>query len=389
MKANPGGNLNPQQVYGRDALIELLWERLETQSVVINAERRIGKTQILRKMLLEPREGWKPIFRDLEQIHSAHEFAELVYDDVQQFLGTKEKAKNFIRRLFEETETDHVNVKARTWKKLLTSAIEDLMEADLDHRLAFFWDEVPFMLENIRISRTDGPQVAAEILATVRSLRVEHDKFRVIFTGSIGLHHVLSKLSAAGIPTSAKNDMYHVTVTPLAPTDAEQLATDLLNGESIVCDNPTDAAATIAEKVDYFPFYIHHVVAGLRVDQLSGTEENINDFVARQLVDASDPWQLAHYRTRLSTYYPENNDARHVAIILDVLALTDAPAESHSVDQISAAAKSRGATIEDRDDLLRLLRLMDADHYLSRDSGGGYRFRFPLIRRWWKLDRGL
>jgi hypothetical protein len=32
---------------------------------------------------------------------------------------------------------------------------------------------------------------------------------------------------------------------------------------------------------------------------------------------------------------------------------------------------------------------MAADHYLSRDSGGGYRFRFPLIRRWWKLDRGL
>lgn len=42
-----------------------------------------------------------------------------------------------------------------------------------------------------------------------------------------------------------------------------------------------------------------------------------------------------------------------------------------------------------RDDLLRLLRLMDADHYLIRDTDGGYRFRFPLIRRWWKLDRGL
>lgn len=38
---------------------------------------------------------------------------------------------------------------------------------------------------------------------------------------------------------------------------------------------------------------------------------------------------------------------------------------------------------------LRLLRSMDADQYLSRDTDGGYRFRFLLIRRWWKLDRGL
>lgn len=71
MKANPGGNLDPQQVYGRDALIEMLWDRLESQSIVINAERRIGKTQILRKMLAEPRPSWKPIFRDLEKVHSA------------------------------------------------------------------------------------------------------------------------------------------------------------------------------------------------------------------------------------------------------------------------------------------------------------------------------
>ena len=177
------------------------------------------------------------------------------------------------------------------------------MQATLDYRLAFFWDEVPYMLESIR--KYDGPQLAAEVLDTIRSLRMEQVKFRVIFTGSIGLHHVLGRLSAAGIPTSAKNDMYHVTVTPLAPGDAEKLAADLVQGEGISCDDPAGAASTIAEEVDYFPFYIHHVVAGLRIEQLRATQENIKDYVARQLVEASDPWQLAHYRTRLATYYPD------------------------------------------------------------------------------------
>lgn len=138
MKANPGGNLDPAQVYGRDELIEQLWDQLDVQSLVINAERRIGKTQVLRKMLAEPRPGWKAVFRDLERIHSAQAFAELVYDDVQEFLGTTTRAANFVRKFFEENETDHVNLKTRTWKQLLVSAIEDLMKADRDDRLVFF-----------------------------------------------------------------------------------------------------------------------------------------------------------------------------------------------------------------------------------------------------------
>lgn len=387
MKANPGGNLDPEGVYGRDKLIELLWDRLENQSILMDAERRIGKTQVLRKMLLEPKSGWKPIYRNVEQVHSAQEFAELVYNDVQQFLGNGTRAKNFIQKLLEENENDYVNLKSRTWKKLLTSAVEDLMASARAERLVFFWDELPWMVQSIQ--RNEGSKSAVEVLDTIRSLRHEQADFRVVFTGSIGLHHVLGKLSADGYPTSAKNDMFHVTVTPLAPPDAERLAADLLQGEKINCHNLADASATIAEEVDYFPFYIHHIVAGLRVEQSMATESSIKDFVARQLVDASDPWQLAHYRTRLATYYPDNDDARNVAIILDVLALTADPAESLSVDKILGQVASRGSIVTDRDDLLRLLRLMDADHYLSRDTEGGYRFRFPLIRRWWKLDRGL
>ena len=243
------------------------------------------------------------------------------------------------------------------------------------------------MLESIR--KNDGPKLAAEVLDTVRSLRIEQSAFRVIFTGSIGLHHVLNRLSAAGIPTSAKNDMFQVTVTPLAPVDAERLAGDLLHGEGISTDDRPDIVSTLAEEVDYFPYYIHHVVAGLRIEQLCATEANIRDYVTRQLVDASDPWQLAHYRTRLTAYYPDNNDADKVAVILDVLALLGSPGDSLSVDEILSSAHARGVRVKDRNELLQLLRAMDADHYLSRDADGRYHFRFPLIRRWWRLDSGL
>jgi hypothetical protein len=239
------------------------------------------------------------------------------------------------------------------------------------------------------ILRNEGSKSAVEVLDTLRTLRHEQPDFRVIFTGSIGLHHVLGKLSADGYATSARNDLFAVTVPPLARYDAERLAADLLRGENIDCENFDEAAATIAEQVDCIPFYIHHVVARLRIEQSTATKADIEAFVARQLVDAADPWQLAHFRNRLSSYYPDGDDAKNVKSILDVLALHTNPADPTSVDDILARLPTRGSSVKDRDDLLRLLRLMDADHYLVRDTEGGYRFRFPLIRRWWRLDRGL
>jgi hypothetical protein len=44
MKTNPGGQLAANEVIGRDRLIAKLWQILERQSLVLTAERRMGKT---------------------------------------------------------------------------------------------------------------------------------------------------------------------------------------------------------------------------------------------------------------------------------------------------------------------------------------------------------
>jgi hypothetical protein len=105
--------------------------------------------------------------------------------------------------------------------------------------------------------------------------------------------------------------------------------------------------------------------------------------VASQLVDANDPWELLHYRVRIPIYY--GGDQKMVFLILDELA---GRGEEASVDELLAVIKS-AINFDDRERLLRLLSLMERDHYLKRDTGGRYRFRFPLIRRWWRINRGL
>ena len=66
--------VGPQNVVGRDKLIETIWKKLETRSLQFTAERRVGKTTVMTKMAAEPKAGYEVLFMDLEGIDSPHAF---------------------------------------------------------------------------------------------------------------------------------------------------------------------------------------------------------------------------------------------------------------------------------------------------------------------------
>lgn len=387
MKANPGGHISSENVFGRGKLIKHIWERLDQQCVLINAERRIGKTTVIKKMVADHPEKWFPIYQDLEGIHSAEDFAREVYEVVQKFLGRWNFVANLAERIYEDHQFgDFKKLTKKPWKKLLTSSIEDLFtqQKKTSQTLVMFWDEVPYMVDNIRIS--EGEQTAAEVLDTLRGLRQKHTDLRMVFTGSIGLHHVLNKIHASHIPTAPVNDMYSVEVLPLEIEDAESLVKNLIEGEQIASSNINQAISMIAHEADCFPFYIHHIVNGLKMKGHAAEPKNIEELVQQHIVDGNDPWELSHFRSRIPIYYVDGNDAEFVRAILDSLAVSS---ESHSIQSLLDKISMQHAQFNDRDNLLKILRLMVSDHYLHRTVDGEYQFRFPLIRRWWKLDRGL
>ena len=390
MKANPGGQIDIKAVIGRERLIQVLWETVEQQSLVITAERRIGKTTVIKKMSLEPREGWVPVYQDLEHCHTAAEFAMAVYKEIHQFLSGKGKAARRVKELFAGlggTEVGGVlklpEKVSANWKDVLTRAVEDLVHENdaAGTKLLFLWDEMPYMLANIR--DREGEQTAMEVLDLLRSLRQTHATLRMVITGSIGLHHVLASLREKKYANSPVNDMASIEVPPLLESDAIKLAGLLMAGEVLRTDDEAVAAAAVAREADCFPFYIHHIVRALKIRGWDATPEKIAAVVASQLVEADDPWQLLHYRERIPLYY--GNDQETVRLVLDELAVRPDAAQ---VNELLARLKS-ASTFDDRERLLHLLSLMDRDHYLKRDEDGRYRFRFPLIRRWWKINRGL
>ncbi len=102
MKANPGGEIALDEVIGRDRLIGRLWETLDRQSVVLIAERRMGKTSVIKNMAAECPDDRVTLYRDVEGLDTPHAFAERVYHDLETHLDRTHRTAGRARQLLQQ-----------------------------------------------------------------------------------------------------------------------------------------------------------------------------------------------------------------------------------------------------------------------------------------------
>lgn len=385
MKTNPGGQISPENMFGRDGVIAEYWRILKGQCIYVNDLRRIGKTQIMVKMHAESPEGWLSVKADLGGCHSAAEFATRAFKDSASVLGGKSKTlrrmEKWVGKLGELEIAGVLKLPgqqdAAPWKEVLERTFADLEEAmaALDCRMVFFWDELPFMIDNI--VRKEGAETAMEVLDTLRSLAQDYDRVRLFLTGSIGLHHVLAELKEGGYIGTPLSRMSHCQPGPLDPVHACELAVALIEGEGLTCDDPQALAAHIADLTGNVAFYIHLLISRLPRDKNLSNGDAARCF-EDQLVSKAVDWDLPHYRDRLPKYYGKK--ATPALHILDAVA----PGIPMGFEEIRNALAAKTAYHDE--DLSKLLELLCSDHYLVKKPGG-YVFYLEIVRRWWSLSR--
>jgi hypothetical protein len=389
MKPNPGGHLATENIVGRDGLIAQMWEILETRSIYMNDLRRVGKTVILEKMESKPPPGWLTVKRDLGGCHTAAEFATRAYRDSAAALGARKKTLRLMEELLGGMKgTEIVGVlklpggATAPWKEVLTRTFTDLDEEmrKSGNHFVFLWDEIPFLLDNV--SKREGKATAMEILDVLRALVQDHPGIRLVLTGSVGLHHILTSLREEGYLNSPINHMERISPGPLAPEDAAQLALSLLRETHPHCKEPEQCARALADAVGNVAFYIHKLASRLPRQQTL-EPALIEATLQKEITHSDNDWDLAHYRTRLPIYYGRNE--KLALYILDAVAASAAPLPFETLRKQLSAQTQRA----EPERLRALLKLLQQDHYLDRDSNGHYCFRFPLIRRWWRFDRNL
>jgi hypothetical protein len=332
----------------------------------------------------------------LEKVISPAEFVSNILTDISGY----QKGIKWVEGLFEKFTKNFAGwqigniikipeASTERWKEILENAIEYVMKHLLSvddwedgqkgKQIIFFWDELPMMIDNF-LKRENGALVAMEVLDTLRALRQTYPELRMVYTGSIGLHHVISKLKDAGYNNAPTNDMYTYDLQPLDPDDAIDLAERLLEGENIATNDRSTVAIEISQQVDRIPFYIHHSIL-----KLKSLRQEISPDLVKQQIDLAlcDPnsWDMNHYyQERIKTYYRDGSSETALAI-LDTLAGLDSRL---SLEQI----RVRNPAIQDLEMFRTVLKLLRQDGYLFMNVDKTYSFRYGLIQRYWHCQRG-
>lgn len=380
-----------QTIVGRDDFVAVTWSTLAHKSLYMNDLRRIGKTEILRKMHAERPRGWISVFSDLEGTHTAEEFAALVYKDSANVLGGKQGVMRKMTAFLEKAAGTEImgivklpDGQPAPWKDVLRATFDDVVEAlrgmEEGTKMAFFWDEVPYLLENI--GKRQGKEMAMQVLDILRELSQRHPSIRLVLTGSIGIHHVLRGLWEDGYKGAPLNHMNLIQPGPLLPDHSVPFAESEISRRGLVCNDLRVCAAALAELASHVPFYIEKLTSRLPLGE-SLTPRKIEEELEKELRSDQSDWDLDYYRRRVKAVFgPEES------LVLGILdSLAAAKKAALSFEEIRNLMNARMAT--DDEQLREHLKLLCMDHYLVRDEVNGYRFYLPLIRRWWKINRNL
>ena len=175
--------------------------------------RLVQKTTVMTKMAAEPKAGYEVLFMDLEGIDSPNRFVELVINRARPLLSATSKIKKWwddLRNATGGTEIGGVfklpDVSKVSWQDLLQK-IASLSES--------------------RESRTQ----TLTLLDTLRLIRQKYANLRMIYAGSVGLHHVVNDLKQDTLASQPVNDMPMVDIRALDHSDAIHLASNLLSDE--------------------------------------------------------------------------------------------------------------------------------------------------------------
>ena len=389
LRINPGGMLTPGEVVGRDLFVSEIWRALDRQSVLLTAERRMGKTSVLLKLEAEPLTERCVIKRTLQGIRTPEEFVRKLVADVDNAIpglirksigdrlrkaGIKSIGSTPISVEFEPATPE-------SWKDVVTETFR-VLDEDVDELVVLLWDEAPQMIADIDTERGSG--VAREMLDVLRAARESHRGIRMVLSGSLGIHHVVAALRSEGGMWAPTHDMRALDLPPLAEDDAVFLAGELLRNDDVACDDRDAVASAIASEVDCMPYYIHQTALRLRdrgrvgermpVD-VATVEKEVEDAIC----DPLDPWELGHYVSRTPVYY--GNDADLVNAVLDIVARDSAPLDIATIRE-RLAAHGPPPEIER---LRELVDLLCRDYYLC--ASPGYVFLRSLVRRAWLARR--
>ncbi len=370
-----GGVVQPENVVGRMRDAEAVMASLPGSGAVLVGDRRHGKTSLARVVQQAAATAGAVVVAASAERETYGEFVAELATALGRFepRWAQEMAKLRVSLTASPIRVERDGRAAAALDELLDRVVARAG----GRQVVLFIDEVTILARNLeREDRGAGDN----FLHVLRRFRQKHGAaVATVLSGSIGFHHV--SLDAS----STVNDIRKVAVGPIRSDHAAYLAECLLLGAGVHPEGRTALAESIARSAENVPYYIQHLVAStIRLwhsGQAALQPGGIPHLVDQAIEDPTDPWDLKHYRDRLSDYY--GGDANSVGKLLDIYAHADT---ALTVDETLMRLRSEGSQITDRDQLVAFVERLELDHYLVR-TGDADKFASPLVQRAWRAMR--
>ncbi len=390
-----GGVPEPHELVGRDHTISFIWDQLRGNNVLLVAPRRFGKTGVMGHLLKRPRQGYIPVYLEVEEYHDPERFAAaliaslLEQDKLRKLIaGMKNlpgKLLDFINTHVQSVKTEALEIELRdfikdSWDSLTRALVLEMEKAE--DTILFIVDEFPQLIDNI--ARRHDEDAARSFVQWFRALRMRQKdvlrRYRFLLSGSTSVDMILRRLD---VPDKL-NDFFRVPIEAISMDAARALLEGLSETYSLRFTNEgrEELLRLISPPVPYFlQLFVAQIrMEGHLVDEELGVED-IQDLYHRRVLGPTCRAYFDFYRQRLKRY---GEPGRRAAMaILQEVANSPARRVSNSVlfDVYRKARKSGESSFEFDD----IMADLETDCYVVLDPRTNeFGFLLTVMRDWWK-----
>ena len=389
-----GGYVVGDRFWGREKeLARLLELIIEGAHVSIIAQRRIGKTSLMYEAGNHLPSDYIVLHLDLQAAESSADVVAKLTAATKPHASLWKKTKSVFANILtaaaeniESISCQELEIHIRAglsggnWQAKGSQVLAAL--AAQEKPVVLFIDELPILILRMLENTTyDGKAAAQALLTWLREQALRHQgRLSMVLAGSIGLEPVLSR---AGLTANIN----HLTPFILEPwTDAVALgclqALAAYRGITL----PETAAQHMLELLGCnIPHHIQLFFAKVReycqdTEQASCRPEVIDDIFKRRMLSIQGHAELAHMEERLQKVL-QHDDLFLAMDLLTQAAVTgsiDRPQMHLLCDRYAITA------LESNRRLPELLRILEHDGYLKKNTQGKYVFVSNLLRQWWR-----
>lgn len=402
MKQAYGNWVEGDRFWDRKKDIELLVNKLdEGAHILLVAQRRMGKTSIMREVKRQLNNRYTSLFVDLQKASSAEdaivEISLALKSHKSLWNKTKDLFSNALSRFtdsIEELNLGEVGIKLRAglstgnWSEKGDSVFSILAESE--QPVILMMDEVPLMVnrilkgEDFKITQ-ERKMYADEFMSWLRKNSLAHQgKVRIVLSGSIGFEPILRQ---AGLSATINNFLPF----DLKPWDESTAIGCLqaLAGEYGICfkDNVESVmvrrlGCCIPHHVQMFFTHVHDRCK--RRGRMEFFPDEVNDIYESDMLGIRGHTELTHYEDRLKLIL--GPDIFPLALeMLSETAVTGCLGREALV-ALQNGYEFEGASVQTAEE--EILRVLEHDGYIKAGKGG-FVFESQLLQDWWKKRYGF